>query len=249
MTHATPNLCLITPEWPTPDHVKSLQTTRVGGFSVDAYLGLNLGSHVGDDALNVAKNRQLLQQVLPAEPVWLNQVHGVGVVDASRSHGMMTADAAFSRQANVVCVVMTADCLPILLCDRQGKVVAAVHAGWRSLCAGVIEATVKAMQAPADELMVWMGPAIGPDAFEVGAEVREQLMMQDPQAEQAFKAGNQPHKWKADIYSLARLRLQAIGVTQLYGGSECTYSDSARYYSYRRDGVTGRMASFIWLTA
>ncbi len=238
--------CII-PDWPAPPNVKALQTTRNGGASVAPYASLNLGSHVGDNPLVVARNRMLLAPLLPSEPVWLNQVHGIKVADAGNAGCLPEADASISTHPGAVCVVMTADCLPILLCDEQGTVVGAAHAGWRGLCDGVIEATVQKMAVPAATLMASLGPAIGPSAFEVGDEVRAAFIAQDPQAALAFKAGA-TGKWMADIFLLATQRLLALGISRIYGGGVCTYSDSEQYYSYRRDGVTGRMASLIWLS-
>lgn len=238
-------LPLITPDWPAPANVKALQTTRQGGVSMGVYASLNLGDHVKDNPQHVAANRQLLSAYLPSEPVWLNQVHGVRVIDAALSSCLESADASVATHKQVVCVTMTADCLPVLLCDHAGTVVAAVHAGWRSLCDGVIEATVAAMPVPADQLMAWLGPAIGPEAFEVGSEVRAQFMAKDEQAESAFKAKGD--KWLGDLYTIARQRLQRLGVTQVYGGGHCTFSESETFFSFRRDGDTGRMGSFIWL--
>lgn len=243
------NLSFIIPDWPAPANVKSLQTTRNGGVSKAPYASLNLGEHVQDDPIAVAHNRQLLSPYLPSEPVWVNQVHGINVIDAAKSGCLETADGAFTTQANVVCVTMTADCLPVLLCDKAGTVVAAVHAGWRGLCDGVIEAAIAKMPVKTGYILAWLGPAIGLDAFEVGGEVRAQFMEKDGQAISAFK----PHgdKWLCDIYTIAKQRLNNVGVTQIYGGgineSFCTYSDAERFFSYRRDGVTGRMASLIWL--
>lgn len=235
----------IIPDWPAPVHVKALQTTRAGGVSDGKYASLNLGDHVRDDPLHVAHNRQLLSPVLPSEPVWLQQVHGIRVIDAGTSSCLETADASFTTRKEVVCVTMTADCLPVLLCDKAGTAVAAIHAGWRSLCDGVIEATVKTMPVETGQLMAWLGPAIGPDAFEVGGEVREQFIAQDAQAETAFR----PHgeKWLGDLYAIARQRLQALGVEHIYGGGRCTYSEPDTFFSFRRDGDTGRMATLIWL--
>ncbi|WP_033413112.1 peptidoglycan editing factor PgeF [Methylophilus methylotrophus] len=238
-------LPLITPDWPAPANVKALQTTRQGGVSMGVYASLNLGDHVKDNPPHVAANRQLLSAYLPSEPVWLNQVHGVRVIDAALSSCLESADASVATRKQVVCVTMTADCLPVLLCDHAGTVVAAVHAGWRSLCDGVIEATVAAMPVPAGQLMAWLGPAIGPEAFEVGNEVRAQFMAKDAQAESAFKAKGD--KWLGDLYTIARQRLQRLGVTQVYGGGHCTFSESETFFSFRRDGDTGRMGSFIWL--
>lgn len=236
---------LIFPDWPAPLNVKAIQTTRLGGVSVAPYDSFNLGAHVQDDALSVARNRQLLSQYLPSEPVWLNQVHGVEVVDAAQCACITNADASFTHQKNVVCVTMTADCLPVLLCDTQGTVVASIHAGWRSLCDGVIEVTIQNMQINPENLMAWLGPAIGPKAFEVGSEVRAAFIAKDAQSEIAFTP--QSDKWLGDLYLIAKQRLANSGINAVYGGGECTYSRSERYFSFRRDGVTGRMASLIWL--
>lgn len=238
----------ILPDWPAPARVRAATTTRSGGVSRAPYEALNLGLHVGDEAEAVAENRRRLRERggLPAEPLWLNQVHGVNVVDAARSSGGVDADGSYSDRAGVVCTVMTADCLPLLLCDRQGGRVAALHAGWRGLADGVIEAGVAALERPATELLAWLGPAIGPEAFEVGEEVRQQFLAHDQAATAAFKP-SPGGRWLADLYQLARLRLQSLGVTACYGGQWCTFSDRERFYSYRRDGVTGRMATLIWL--
>ena len=234
----------IIPEWPAPSNIKAIQTTRSGGISVAPYDSLNLGSHVQDDTLAVAKNRQFISKYLPSEPVWLNQVHGVDVIDAAKSTNVQDADASYSKNKNVVCVTMTADCLPVLLCNKQGNAVASIHAGWRSLCNGVIEVTIKEMGVEPEDLMAWLGPAIGPDAFEVGGEVREAFIAKDNQAEMAFVASG--NKWLGDLYLIAKQRLNKQGVNQIYGGKECTYSNPSRYFSFRRDGVTGRMATMIW---
>jgi len=241
---------LIIPVWPAPANVRAIQTTRAGGVSVAPYDTLNLGMHVEDNPLNVARNRQLLNAYVPAEPVWLNQVHGVTVIDAGVASCVPDADAAFSKSRAAVCAVMTADCLPLLFCNREGTVVAATHAGWRGLCDGVIEATIEAMQVPPDSLMAWLGPAIGPQAFEVGEDVRQEFITQQSEARDAFvPAGGD--KWLGNIYSLAQLRLGRKGVTEIYGGGIdqdfCTYTDASRFFSFRRDGKTGRMASLIWL--
>lgn len=238
-------LSLMIPDWPAPSNVKALQTTRQGGISQGMYASLNLGDHVRDHPQHVAHNRQLLSGYLPSEPVWLNQVHGVRVIDAAVASCVESADASFTTRKQVVCVTMTADCLPVLLCDQAGTAVAAIHAGWRSLCDGVIEATINAMPAAGNQLMAWLGPAIGPEAFEVGAEVKAQFIAQDAHAESAFK----PHggKWLGDLYTIARQRLQTSGITQIYGGNHCTFSEPETFFSFRRDGDTGRMASMIWL--
>lgn len=236
---------LIIPDWPAPSNVHAIQTTRQGGFSDAPFESLNLGAHVQDHLITVVKNRHLLDQFVPAEPVWLNQVHGTKVVDAALSSCVQDADASFTTQSNVVCVTMTADCLPVLLCDKQGTAVSAIHAGWRSLCDGVIENAVLAMGLKAEDVLAWLGPAIGPDAFEVGAEVRQAFIEKDANATQAFR----PHadKWLANLYLLATQRLNNVGIKAIYGGGDCTYSYPERYFSFRRDGMTGRMATMIWL--
>ncbi|MGB4811241.1 MAG: peptidoglycan editing factor PgeF [Methylophilaceae bacterium] len=235
----------IIPNWPAPNNVKSIQTTRLGGVSMTPYDSLNFGMHVKDNPLHVARNRQLLSQFLPSEPVWLNQVHGVNVLDASTANCVPEADASFTIKKNVVCITMTADCLPVLLCNQQGTIVASIHAGWRSLCDGVIEATVEKMGIQPSDLMAWLGPAIGPQAFEVGSEVRAQFIAADKPSQVAFM----PHgeKWLANIYTIARQRLSHLGVSQIYGGGLCTYTDQVHFFSFRRDGDTGRMATMIWL--
>jgi YfiH family protein len=237
---------LIVPDWPAPPGVRALSTTRRGGASAAPWDSFNLGDHVGDAPLAVAANRALLRRQLPAEPVWLSQVHGTRCVDAAMAAPGIEADASFTRRRGVVCAVLTADCLPLLLCDDRASVVAVVHAGWRGLAAGVVEAAVGAMAVPGERLMAWLGPAIGPQAFEVGGEVRERFLAQDPQAAEAFatKGGG---KWLCDIHRLARRRLDALGIRQIAGADSCTFGDAERFFSYRRDGVTGRMASLIWL--
>lgn len=239
---------MILPDWPAPSGVRSLMTTRAGGASGAPWASLNLGDHVGDDPALVAANRARLRQHLPAEPGWLQQVHSARVVELGRDTNL-EADAAFARQAGQICAVLTADCLPMLFCDRAGSVVAAAHAGWRGLAGGVLEATVTAMQAPPGEILAWMGAAIGPQAFEVGDEVRLAFIVQHPEAAAAFlpHPASAPGKWLADIYQLARIHLNHVGVHAIYGGGRCTYLEADSFYSYRRDGVTGRMASLIWL--
>ena len=241
----------IVPDWPAPANVRALATTRHGGVSVGPYASLNLGDHVGDDSAAVAENRRILRARLPAEPLWLKQVHGKQCRDAaacSNAKGSQPpeADAAYSRKPGVICAVLTADCLPVLLCDAAGTVVAAAHAGWRGLAAGVIEATVAAMDVPGDDLLAWLGPAIGPRQFEVGDEVRDTFSAHDPQAARAFVA--RPNgKWLCDIYLLARQRLAGLGVCRITSADFCTVRDAQQFFSYRRDGATGRMASLIWL--
>jgi YfiH family protein len=227
--------------------VQALTTTRIGGVSKPPFDALNLGDHVGDLPSTVAENRRRLHEELqlPAEPRWLSQVHGTSCCDAATVQTAIEADAQFASQPGVVCAVLTADCLPLLLCDAPGTRVAAVHAGWRGLLNGVIENSVEAMAAEG-EVMAWLGPAIGPTAFEVGEEVREAFVEHDAVAAPAFAPKGQG-KWLADIYHLASQRLAACGVERVYGGEYCTYSDPERFYSYRRDGRTGRLASLIWL--
>ncbi|HLQ25786.1 MAG TPA: peptidoglycan editing factor PgeF [Acidiferrobacterales bacterium] len=234
-------------DWPAPENVTALTTTRIGGLSRGGYAWFNLADHVGDDLEAVQKNRLLLRETLelPEEPVWLNQVHGVRVIDASTSSDR-TADGSYSNQAGVVCAVLSADCLPVFLCDRRGAQVALVHAGWRGLAAGVIEQTVAAFRTPASELLVWLGPAIGPLAFEVGDEVRQRFVSHDPYSAVAFTANNR-NRWYADIYALARRRLQNLGVDKIYGGNFCTVREHEKFFSYRRNPICGRMASLIWL--
>lgn len=234
----------IEPDWPAPRGVRAASTLRSGGFSQGAYAGLNLGAHVGDDPAHVAANRRLLREALnlPAEPLWLHQVHGTGVIDADKS-ASLTGDAAVTRLAGAVCAVMTADCLPILLCDRSGSCVAAVHAGWRGLAGGVVEAAVAALDGT--DLMAWLGPAIGPESFEVGEDVRRVFCDRAGDCSSAFNRTS-GDRWRADLYEIARRVLRRAGVRDVYGGGYCTHADPERFYSYRRDGRTGRMATLIW---
>ncbi len=253
MTTTLSSESVIVPDWPTPRAVRSLLTTRIGGVSRPPYAGFNLGDHVGDDRSAVAANRALLCGALAdgGDPRWLEQVHGTRVVDAaacSSNDPPPAADASFAREPGVACAVMTADCLPVLFCDDAGSVVAAAHAGWRGLLAGVLEATVGAMGVAPATLLAYLGPAIGPRAFEVGDEVRSAFVAADLDSAAAF-APVRPGKWLADLYLLARLRLAAQGVVRVHGGDFCTYRDDERFFSYRRDGRTGRMASMIWLAA
>ncbi len=236
------------PDWPVPSNVKALITTRQGGFSRPPYDSLNLAQHVGDEAATVTRNRILLRQDcgLPAEPFWLHQVHGCEVADGANDTPGCEADAVFSRQPGRVCAVLTADCLPLLMADRSGRVVSAVHAGWRGLAAGVVESAIARMSVPPEQLLVWLGPAIGPAAFEVGDEVRQAFVDRCAEDQSAFVA-HRRGRWLADIYRLARLRLQRLGVSYVGGGEHCTWTQSSLFYSYRREGVTGRMASLIWL--
>ncbi len=237
---------LIAPDWPAPAGVFALQTTRLGGVSQGSYASLNLAAHVDDRIEAVNANRVRLQAHLPAPPLWLDQVHGTRVVDAGAASTGVSADAAIARSSNTVCAVMTADCLPILLCDRAATVVGAVHAGWRSLAAGIVEQTVAAMACPGECLLAWLGPAIGPDAFEVGGEVRAAFVGHDVRADAAFRV-KPDGKYLADLYALARQRLADVGVFAVYGGNFCTLADSERFFSFRRDGATGRMATLVAL--
>ncbi|BEV16338.1 peptidoglycan editing factor PgeF [Herbaspirillum sp. DW155] len=245
---------LLIPDWAAPANIGALTTLRAGGFSPAPYgdgqggPGLNLGTHVDDDPALVARNRALLRRLLPAEPAWLTQVHGVNVLDAAALPAQPTADACISSTPGAVCVMMTADCLPVLFCDRAGTVVGAAHAGWRGLAAGVLEQTVAAMRARgAHDILAWLGPAIGPGHFEVGGEVREAFLDQQAGAQSAFRAyPGRPGKYLADIYALARQRLAKVDVHEVSGGGLCTVADP-RFYSYRRDKTTGRMGSLIWL--
>lgn len=233
------------PDWPAPSRVKACVTTRAGGVSVSPYDTFNLGDHVEDDPAAVAENRRLLSDALGCKPAWLSQVHGVNVVDADPSK-VHKADASVTSTPGIACAILTADCLPALFCDRAGTRVGAAHAGWRGLAAGVLEATVTKLGVAPGDVLVWLGPAIGPHVFEVGAEVHEAFVAHNPQTDAAFIKGEQPGKFIADIYKLARIRLEAIGVTAVYGGGFCTVSDE-RFYSYRRAARTGRFASLVWL--
>lgn len=235
----------LTPQWPAPARVRACVTTRAGGVSLPPYDSLNLGEHVEDDPQAVAKNRQRLVSLLGCKPAWLRQVHGVAVAAANPGE-VAEADASWTAAPGVACTIMTADCLPVLFCDRAGTRVAAAHAGWRGLAAGVLEATLDALAVAPEEALVWLGPAIGAQAFEVGGEVREAFIARHPQACEAFAASVNPGRYMADIYQLARIRLAARGVTAVYGGGFCTYNDP-RFYSYRRASRTGRFASLIWL--
>lgn len=243
----------IIPDWPAPGNVKALFTTRNGGVSRGAngaYASLNLGAHVNDNLTDVECNRALLRHHLPGEPSWLKQVHGTLPIWIDQTTAVTPeGDAVLSRKQGTVCAVMVADCLPVFLCDTAGTTVGIVHAGWRGLAGGILEQSIAAMAVDHSKLMAWLGPAIGPDHFEVGADVYEAFVQQDAQAVQAFVPKNSSHekKWLADIFLLARQRLTSIGITEIYGGGICTFSDPERFFSYRRDGETGRMAALIWL--
>jgi YfiH family protein len=238
----------LVPDWPAPAQVRAFVTTRAGGVSEGPYASMNLGLSSGDDAGRVTRNRAIVREVLPREPRWLAQVHGVEVasIDHAPAEIRPRADAAVAHAPGNVCTVLTADCMPLLLCDTDGQAVAVAHAGWRGLAAGVIENAVRALGVPAAKTLAWMGPAIGPKAFEVGAEVREAFMAHDARAEAAF-VPHGPGKFLADLYSLARQRLEAAGVTAISGGDFCTYTDTGRFFSYRREKQSGRMGAFIWI--
>ena len=241
------------PDWPAPDRVRALSTTRAGGVSGRPWDSLNLGSHVEDNPDNVQQNRLRLAESadLTSERIgWLNQVHGTDVVELTPDNvgQIAKADASYTRHPGIACAILTADCLPVVLSDSEGTVVGAAHCGWRSLCGGVIENLVSAMAAAPETLQAWLGPAIGPDSFEVGPEVRDAFLEYDPKAARAFKAkGARAGHFMADIYVLATLRLNHLGVSSVTGGGLCTVQDSDRFFSYRRDGQTGRMATLVWL--
>jgi len=237
----------IQPDWPAPANVRAYVSTRQGGVSSSPYDGLNLGGHVGDAEENVRQNRALVSEALalPAEPAWLEQLHTTQVVDAAEVQQPVQADASYSCEDKVVCAVMTADCLPVFFTADNGSEVAVAHAGWRGLASGILEATLEKLSTAPDHILCWLGPAIGPQQFEVGGEVRKAFLSAHTETEQAFTVKND-EKWLADIYQLARLRLQAAGVDQVFGGNFCTYNNQQQFFSYRRDKDTGRMASLIW---
>jgi hypothetical protein len=236
----------IVPDWPAPKRVRALVTTRTGGSSRGPYASFNLGAHVNDDPAAVERNRERLRASLPADPVWLQQVHGTEVVDAATVPPLARADAAVARTRHVVCAVLTADCVPVLLADGGGDAVAIAHAGWRGLAAGVVEAAVARMDVPAASVIAWLGPAIGPRAYEVGREVREAFVRRDAAAVAAFAPGRDD-RFLADLFMLARQRLAAAGIAAVYGGGHCTYTEAERFYSYRREPTTGRFASLVWI--
>ena len=241
-------LPLIVPEWPAPAQIRAFSTTRWGGLSSTPWNSLNLAGHVGDDPERVEKNQSILSSAVGlsrSSLFFLNQVHGTRIVEFPCGHPV-DADACHTSEAKVACPVLSADCLPVLFCNRAGTRVAAAHAGWRGLCQGVLEQAVAEL-GEATDLMAWMGPAIGPQHFEVGAEVRDAFMHKHPEAHQAFAPGLKPDHFLADLYQLARQRLTSAGVSQIYGGHWCTFSQPERFFSYRRDGVTGRMASLIFI--
>lgn len=255
----------IVPSWPAPARVRAYSTLRTGGVSRGGYASLNLGAHVGDDPASVAENRRRVVErlALPSEPCWLEQVHGNRVLDLDRasagergfdpearvkgepSGGLGPADAAVTSRPGIVCVVLTADCVPVLLTDRAGRRVGAAHAGWRGLVNGVLPAAVDALRAPPGDVLAWLGPAIGPAAFEVGDEVRAAFAEQGFAVDRAFER-NARGRWQADLYALAAESLRRAGVTAIYGGDHCTFSEADRFFSHRRDAPCGRMASLIW---
>jgi len=238
----------IAPDWPAPAHVRVLSTLRAGGVSVGPYASLNLAAHVGDRPDAVSANRLLLREAahLPAEPLWLEQVHGTSVFRHPGDSAVARADASVAFEPGRVCAVMTADCLPVVLTDRGGTRVGVAHAGWRGLLDGVVEATIAALGASPAQLLAWLGPAIGADAFEVGEEVRSAFAARSPAAGECFRP-NERNRYQADLYGLARLALAAAGVRSVHGGGWCTHHESERFFSFRRDGVTGRMATLAWL--
>ena len=244
----TPTPQWLTPDWPAPANVRAAATLRTGGVSAAPFDSLNLGSHVGDDPAAVAQNRRLLKAALqlPGEPGWLNQVHGTQVVVATSADTPPTADASVAKEVGQICVVLTADCLPVLFCDRRGTRVGAAHAGWRGLAGGVLGATIAALEVPPSQLLAWLGPAIEQEAFEVGPEVREQFLKLDACNEAAFRS-NARGRWQADLYQLARNELARLGVTDVSGGGLRCHAEEERFFSYRRNSRTGRMATLAWL--
>ncbi len=243
----------IIPDWPAPARVRAATTTRQGGISQPPFDSFNLGGHVGDASEAVVANRQRLVEnlSLPSEPRWLNQVHGTVVANLDAEFETLPeADASITSTVNTVCAALTADCLPVLFCDQAGTQVAAAHAGWRGLAAGVLETTVASFAAPPEQIIAWLGPAIGPQVFEVDDEVRQVFCEFDPVATEAFVAvqsKTNEKKWFADVYQLARQRLAAVGVNAVYGGGRCTFIEAGDFYSFRREGVTGRMGSLVWV--
>jgi polyphenol oxidase len=267
-------LPLILPDWPAATNVRAVMTTRAGGVSSPPWESLNLGVHVGDSTASVLENRSRVRKEarLPSEPVWLEQVHGTTVVtlepdaaagadDAAAgaedgaARSAQRADAAVTKYSGVVCAIQVADCMPVLFASREGSVVGAAHAGWRGLAGGVLDATISAMRVPPSDLVAWMGPAIGPKHFEVGTDVVEAFVQSAPpehraQTQAAFTriAQGPKDKWLCDLYTLARLRLAAAGIQHIFGGGWCTVAQAEQFFSYRRDGQTGRMAALIWLS-
>lgn len=233
------------PDWPAPSWVRAWQSMRAGGVSTGAYASLNLGAHVGDRADNVGENRRRLAAGLPREPSWLEQVHGTRIVDLDHPWEG-AADGAVTATAGVVCAAMTADCLPVLFAARRSRRIGIAHAGWRGLAAGVLPAAVEALACDPTELMAWLGPAIGPGAFEVGAEVRDAFLAADARSAGAF-VPNARGRFLADLYALARLSLGTAGVQSVFGGGACTLTARERFFSHRREAPCGRMATLIWM--
>lgn len=243
-------LTIIEPDWVAPPRVRAAFTLRAGGVSMAPYDSLNVGAHVGDAPAAVAENRQRAHVLLglPAQPFWLQQVHGVEVADLDALGPSLRADAVVTRVPGRVCVIQVADCMPVLFAARDGSAVGAAHAGWRGLAGGVLEATVDKLGVAPDQLLAWLGPAISQEHFEVGDDVRAAFMSHDPAAASAFEA-NARGRWQCDLYALARRRLAALGVRDVSGGGWCTFADATRFFSYRRDGQCGRIAALIWMTA
>ena len=231
-------------DWPAPDFIKAGITLRQDGVSKKPYDSLNLASHVGDELKAVKKNRESLD--VPSEPQWLEQVHSTKAILLPNEVAVPKADASYTFENNIVCAVMTADCLPLLITDITGSCVAAIHAGWRGLCDGIIEETIKQLPAESASLLVWLGPAIGPAVYEIGEDVYDAFTKDDVEAKKSFSNTSDKH-WLFDIYRLATLRLNRLGVNQIFGGDNCTLSEKEQFFSYRRDNVTGRMASMIWI--
>ena len=239
----------IAPDWPAPGRVRAASTTRTGGTSGGPWRSLNLADHVADDGAAVSRNRARLRHalVLPEEPRWLVQRHGARVVEAGSAPDGAPADGIVAREPGMVCAVLAADCMPVLLCDRDATVVAALHAGWRGIAAGILEAGIRAAGTAPGELMAWLGPAIATERYEVGPDVRDALLAGDPDAVDAFRPSGPPGRWRADLERVIRRRLARCGVGSVHGGGTCTASDPGRFFSHRRDGVTGRMATLVWL--
>lgn len=241
-------LDLIIPDWPAPSWIKAATTTRQGGFSDPPFDSLNLSQTVGDNAGCVVKNQTLLKKLLgfTQDPLWLKQTHGTRIISAKNTSSDRVADAVCAYEPQSVCTVLTADCLPLLVCSKTKSCIAAIHAGWKGLAAGVIENSIKALACPAEDLLVWLGPAIGPQAFVVGQDVFAVFVKKNPQFKAAFEEiGNK--QWLANLYHLAKQHLNTLGISAIYGGQYCTYSNKKQFFSFRRDKITGRMASLIWI--
>jgi len=242
----------LVPNWPAPANIHAATTLRTGGVSKEHYSSLNPATHVNDLSKQVIQNRKIISDMLnlPAEPIWLEQIHSNHIVKAEKKGAPQQADASYSIESGVVCAVMTADCLPLLICSKDGKKIAAIHAGWRGLLSGVItnsiyELAKVSLNSKYDDLLVWLGPAIGPNCFEIGAEVREVFLEKSIRYENAFKPKTNG-KYLADIYELARIELNTLGIFNIYGGNYCTMTEKDLFFSYRRDNQTGRMATLIW---